>query len=229
MPTFSTRTCYQRQLKLSSIFSPDVRCVISSLTNSYSSPLFADITRLGFKRIHCITFGTPPISLLPIQKPADNRFRKSVFLSIINEGDPVPRADKAYIRSLLNLYSTPSPSPPTPVTKPIQSNPIKPWKRCKAAKRPPAPVSPMASAIWKVPPATLSNAGRLVLLRRLTDCSARSNNHNGHEEESNIVACVTTDEELRGVVFGDPVMHMMKVYARRIKILATNVVLGREL
>jgi len=42
----------------------------------------------GFKRIHCITFGAPPISLLPIVKSNNPRYRKSLFLSFINEGDP---------------------------------------------------------------------------------------------------------------------------------------------
>ena len=42
----------------------------------------------GFKRIHCITFGAPPVSLLPIVKSNNPRYRKSLFLSFINEGDP---------------------------------------------------------------------------------------------------------------------------------------------
>ena len=65
-----------------------------------------------FKRIHCLTFGAPPVSLLPLTKPTGTRLKKSLFLSFINEGDPVPRADKAYIRSLLDLYTSPAPSIP---------------------------------------------------------------------------------------------------------------------
>ena len=53
-----------------------------------------------FKRIHCLTFGTPPISLLPLSKPPILRHKKSLFISFINEGDPVPRADKAYVSVL---------------------------------------------------------------------------------------------------------------------------------
>ena len=64
-----------------------------------------------FRRIHCITFGTPPISLLPLTKPSSSRYKKSLFMSFINEGDPVPRADKAYIRSLLQLYTSAHPGP----------------------------------------------------------------------------------------------------------------------
>lgn len=42
-----------------------------------------------------------------------------------------------------------------------------------------------------------------------------------------IVAQTISDDLLRGVVWGDPVCHMMKIYARRIEILATNAVMGR--
>ena len=38
---------------------------------------------------------------------------------------------------------------------------------------------------------------------------------------------ITSDEALRRVVFGDPVMHMMKVYARRVEVLATKAVTAK--
>lgn len=43
-----------------------------------------------------------------------------------------------------------------------------------------------------------------------------------------VVAQMISDEILRGVIWGDPVCHMMKLYARRIEILATNAVMGRS-
>ena len=49
----------------------------------------------------------------------------------------------------------------------------------------------------------------------------------GREEA--VKAEITCDQELRGVVFGDPVMHMMKIYARRVEVLATRAVTGRAL
>ncbi|MCJ1243549.1 hypothetical protein MMC30_000746 [Trapelia coarctata] len=170
-----------------------------------------------FKRIHCITFGAPPISLLPIVKSNNPRYRKSLFLSFINEGDPVPRADKAYIRSLLDLYSSPPPgsscvgallpSIPIPKTK-FSFKPLRP-KLQKANSAPPAPLP-----VWHVPPGSLSNAGRLVVLRA-----------NGDEDD--VTALVSTDQQLRMTVFGNPVMHMMKIYARRIEVLATKAVTAK--
>ena len=44
---------------------------------------------------------------------------------------------------------------------------------------------------------------------------------------NDVKAEITTDQQLREVVFGDPVMHMMKVYARRIEVLATKAVTAK--
>ncbi len=174
--------------------------------------------------MHCITFGAPPVSLLPLQKPTIHKRRKSLFMSFINEGDPVPRADKAYVRSLLDLYASPAPGsclgnllPPGPnVCKPGNSNlNFKLGRKPKPIKEPAAPAMP--DIVWRVPLATLSNAGRLVLLRKRP----------GGRTEDDIQACITSDEQLRGVIFGEPVMHMMKVYARRVETLATNAVTAR--
>ena len=43
-----------------------------------------------------------------------------------------------------------------------------------------------------------------------------------------VVAQIVTDDLLRGVIWGDPVCHMMALYSRRIEILATNAVTGRS-
>ncbi|KAK5001044.1 hypothetical protein LTR66_000176 [Elasticomyces elasticus] len=164
-----------------------------------------------FKRVHCVMFGAPPVSLLPLQKSSSPRHKKSIFFSFVNQGDPVVRADKEYVKSILRLYALPAPNEPstsnsscTILAKPNHKSP-----RVDASLPPP---------VWKLPPATLSNAGRLVLLRE----------RSGKVGLENIEACCTTDEELRGVVFGDPVMHMMKVYAARIERLATLAVTGRD-
>ena len=186
---------------------------------------------VGFKRIHCLTFGAPPISLLPLSKPQRERHEKSLFLSFINEGDPVPRADKAYVRSLLDLYTSSSPPNPHPTTL-TASPPCKittaliPFGRPKPKRSNSAPAANPSVHQWKwpVPPGTLSNAGRLVALRATSPCS-NSNEAAGAEDD--VKAEVTSDQELREVVFGDPVMHMMKVYARRVEILATKAVTAR--
>lgn len=167
------------------------------------------------KRIHCITFGAPPVTLLPLMAErqghapdrAENereehgrRNRKSLFFSFINEGDPVARADKTVVASLLKLHALPAPV--VSKAKPLAA---------MAGRKKQAPN-------WMVPPGTLSNAGRLVLLRLPLLKEAR---------ESSVEACLVTDDQLRTVIFGDPSLHSMKLYARRIETLATRAVTGR--
>lgn len=186
-----------------------------------------------FKRVHCITFGAPPITLLPLTPSTDKRHRKSLFYSFINEGDPVPRADKAVVKSLVKLWS--SSTPDTTYTSTLASmsklnlalptsgkksaNPRKHTKPSKALL--PAtslsatnPVSPP----WPVVPCTLSNAGRLIVLRQ----------KHGSVKEENIEAVTVTDDMLRSVVYGDPVKHQMTLYKRRVEMLATRAVTASE-
>ena len=168
-----------------------------------------------FKRVHCLTFGTPPISLLPLTKPPGQRHKKSLFLSIINEGDPVPRADPAYVRSLLRLYA--SPAPGNGLACAMQ----KPKLRAKPKKASSAPkIFTAKDYVWEVPPGTLSNAGKLVVLRGQEGQDAAV------EAEEDVRAQMTCDQDLRGVVFGEPMAHKMPLYQRRIEVLATKAITG---
>lgn len=243
-----------------------------------------------FKRIHCVTFGAPPVSLLPLARPERRELRHSVFLSFVNEGDPVVRADKAYVKSLLELYAAPAPAPTNtsngnnnnsnktlPAPPAQQQKPRPPPRGSKTtgasstslALRKTRPTPPPrsksdtqvpstapAGPIWPIPASTLSNAGRLILLRSVPipehfnshsysngtangknrdadmntakDNSERERGLRGSDARMNdgVQARIVTDEQLRGVIWGDPVCHMMKLYARRIEILATNAVVG---
>lgn len=192
-----------------------------------------------FKRVHCVTFGAPPVTLLPLQKPdtADGRLRKCLFHSFINEGDPVVRAERAYVKSLVDLLSRPVPSLPSmPATKPSVSalaalgasmsrldlslsQPATKKPKAPKIKHPPLPLRKLW---WDVPPATLSNAGRLVVLR------VPDHRHNPALNASDeVTASLVKDEQLRQVIFGDPLVHSMDLYARRIELLAVRAVTGR--
>nr|OQO16353.1 hypothetical protein B0A51_16047 [Rachicladosporium sp. CCFEE 5018] len=167
-----------------------------------------------FKRVHCVTFGAPPVSFLPLQKPHSKRGDKSLFLSFANEGDPIVRADKEYVFSLAKLLAAPAPTCALRPTKPkndLAKKASQAVLNSVKTTRGPAPH-------WPVPPATLSNAGRMVLMREKT----QSDNSPGVE------AIMTTDEQLRDVVFGDPAMHMMSLYRQRVEKLAFAAMLGDE-
>ncbi|KAK5052517.1 hypothetical protein LTR84_002381 [Exophiala bonariae] len=198
-----------------------------------------------FKRVHCITFGAPPVTLLPLQKPdtADGRLKKCLFHSFINEGDPVVRAERAYVKSLVDLLSQPVPSADS--LAPLPSKPPKALKSSTSAlnllsasvsrldlslnhaKKTPLhklscsnlhlPNGVASNKIWwEPPPATLSNAGRLVVLRVPTG-----------GRTADVTASIVKDDQLRQVIFGDPLMHAMDVYATRIEALAVRAVTGR--
>jgi hypothetical protein len=184
-----------------------------------------------FKRIHMVSFGAPPVSLMPLSKPpnSERRLMKSLFLSFVNEGDPVSRIEKAYVRSLVELYASPAPKTMTNQALLADKVPASTSKLnlslglAKQEKRPKLPprsatapngeIRPISNVVWKVPAATFSNAGRQVVLRVPRNC-----------REVDVRACIVTDEEMRGVVFGDVMMHMMDLYARRIETLATRAV-----
>jgi hypothetical protein len=192
-----------------------------------------------FKRVHCVTFGAPPISLLPLQKPdtADGRLRKCLFHSFINEGDPVVRAERAYVKSLVDLLSQPIP----PVVNQGQKNPslsalaslgasmsrldlsLTPAMKKAKPPRPPkrAAAIPLRKLWWDVPPATLSNAGRLVVLRVPHGPPPRA------RESDVVTASLVKDDQIRQVIFGDPLVHSMDLYAQRIEALAVRAVTGR--
>jgi len=89
-------------------------------------------------------------------------------------------------------------------------------KPAKKPKKKDALLLPSRKLWWEVPPATLSNAGRLVVLR-VPDGG----------QPSDVTASVVKDEQLRQVIFGDPLAHAMDLYAQRIETLAVRAVTGR--
>ncbi|KAK8194556.1 uncharacterized protein BKA78DRAFT_293251 [Phyllosticta capitalensis] len=246
-----------------------------------SATVRSELTALHdcFKRVHCVTFGAPPISLIPLQKPAPpssstdekqhrSRHHKSLFYSFVNEGDLVSRADKDVIKNLLRLLATPAPLVPNTNNSnsnnthsdlaalsklSLSSTNLKKLKHKKSTS---------ASAlvehqhhtkplpVWDVPPGTLSCAGRLVLLRERHP-QHQQHLHLGQGEGgtnvtsplrgtggaggvggmggvgakgADVEACVIDDDMLRRAVFGDPMCHMMELYARRIEALAHRAV-----
>jgi hypothetical protein len=162
-----------------------------------------------FKHVHCITFGAPPVSFLPLQKPDHLHANKSLFLSFINEGDLVVRADKAYLLSLAKLLAGPKGCSANTLVKKASQAVLKSAKGDKNANRAP---------YWPVPEATLSNAGRLIVLREKP----------GSQRSPVVEAVVTSDEKMRDVVFGDTSMHSMALYQQRIEALAFAAMLGDE-
>ncbi|KAI0871006.1 alpha/beta-hydrolase [Hypoxylon argillaceum] len=211
-----------------------------------------------FKRVHCMTFGSPPVSLIPLQTPHRHELRKSLFYSFVNEGDPVTRADKAYVKSLLELFAAPAPAsvntetssqlivaptkPPPKASKPqdkkSKTSPATTTSKfsMKPNRPPPSDSStkgskpPASRPVWRVPPNTLSNAGRIIVLRTAKPHTKVKRTKTVEERlGEGVVAQVANDEKLRGVIWGDPVCHVMKLYSARIEALAVEAVTAKGL
>ncbi|KAI0117861.1 alpha/beta-hydrolase [Nemania sp. FL0031] len=207
-----------------------------------------------FRRIHCVTFGSPPVSLIPLQTPHGHAPRKSLFYSFVNEGDPVTRADKAYVKSLLELFATPAPAtvnaassnkslvvhtkpPPKPQDKkskfaltPKTSKPsVKSSRSTQSDSSTKTNKLAAQGPIWKVPPTTLSNAGRIVVLRSAKPHAKVKRTKTVEERlDEGVVAHFASDEKLRGVIWGDPVCHVMRLYAARIEKLTVEAVTAKD-
>ena len=57
-----------------------------------------------FPEVNCVTFGTPPISSIPLHSSQGVSTYPGLFLSIVNEGDPVAQAQEEFIRTLIDVY-----------------------------------------------------------------------------------------------------------------------------
>ncbi|KAJ2903976.1 hypothetical protein MKZ38_009031 [Zalerion maritima] len=211
----------------------------------------------AFRRVHCITFGTPPVSLLPLQKPDKPRLKNWLFMNFVNEGDPVARADKEYVKSLLELYSTPIPGEGSGQNCPLAK--IEGRKRSSSLSRGTRSLTKSRSEshfrakrttptqeirlmpTWSVPPCTLSCPGNIYVMRsgemfhnyrdkdyrvHYPQAPMRNKGKKTVEERADegVVVQKVTDEQLRGMIWGDPVCHVMRLYTLRIETLAIGAV-----
>lgn len=72
-----------------------------------------------------------------------------------------------------------------------------------------------------MPPSTLSNAGRIVVLRSADPYLPPVDRRSVQDRLREGVAAVTCrDDQLRSVVWGDPICHLMRLYAARVEALA---------
>jgi hypothetical protein len=172
-------------------------------------------------------------------KPDRPDLKNSVFLSFVNQGDPVVRADKAYVKSLLELLASPAPES---LAQPRESkshldlksksksrlNLKSDTKSSKSKSSTPNSTSSSSKKpTWPVPPCSLSNAGRIVVLRSATSSKNQQHRDRMPIQErlaEGVVANVCRDDQLRGVIWGDPAAHMMTLYAGRIDMLAVSAV-----
>ncbi|KAH7071619.1 Alpha/Beta hydrolase protein [Paraphoma chrysanthemicola] len=178
-----------------------------------STTLSSDLTALTslFSSVNCVTFGAPPLSVTPLPK---REHAPGVFLSFTNEGDPVTRlSNAAYVKSLAKLMTASPPASVTPTTQPVKVVRHSRGNRVVRTVLPVAPPTPWEELpLWSTPPAPLTNAGDVVLLR---------DRENGSASASRV-----TDADLADVMFADLAQHTVAMYMRRIKEVAFDAMMG---
>ncbi|KAH3912955.1 hypothetical protein HBI56_089620 [Parastagonospora nodorum] len=179
-----------------------------------SSSVTSELTTLAnlFSSINCIIFGAPPLSLTSLPK---RDHISGVFLSFANEGDPVTRlSNGAYVKSLVKLLTASTPSNST-IAAPVKVVRGSRGTRVIRTTLPTTPQTPWEELpMWSTPPAPLTNAGNVILLRE--------------KESGDTVASHITAEELSDVIFADLAQHTMGMYMRRVKDVAFAAMMGIE-
>ncbi|ORY01116.1 Alpha/Beta hydrolase protein, partial [Clohesyomyces aquaticus] len=183
-----------------------------------STSVTSDLTALAsqFSSINCITFGSPPLSQAPLPKRDPG---SGVFLAFANEGDPVLRlSNAAYVKSLAKLMTA---SLPPSVKSVAAPPPVKVVRRSRGSAvvyrqvvAPPPPIPWEELPLWPTPPAPLTNAGDIILLR--------------DSESGGAVASRVTSEDMRDVIFADLAQHTSDMYIRRVNEVALATMMGRN-
>lgn len=165
-------------------------------------------------KLSLITFGSAPTTTLPISIPDLRRFRRNIgpTLAIVNEYDMVPRADRSYIRSVVDLYRTahglaPLHTPPTPDPD----------------------SEPKALAAWPLPPPQYHLVGDIIVLRlRLSGGALSAPVDDALSQASTLTAPMVeavrvTPAEFGKLLFCDLATHRRRGYLERMDIWAAQV------
>ncbi|KAL1901186.1 hypothetical protein Cpir12675_000552 [Ceratocystis pirilliformis] len=162
---------------------------------SATPPQLSELQLLApyLRRIHCISFGAPPVSEIPLTQPSAEytarHARGGLFLGVMNHGDPVVRLDKSYAKSLIEILAT--------------------SRRHQLTRED-------SELRWRVPRPELFPAGSLVLLRPW-------GNNGKEEEDRRKVNDVVAErvglQDLQKVMWGDIRAHAMELYVDRVRML----------
>ncbi|RYP48538.1 hypothetical protein DL768_005577 [Monosporascus sp. mg162] len=142
----------------------------------------------NFCRIHCLVFGAPPITTLPIVPPESGYFQSGLFLNIVNEGDPVSLMQPDYVKALLKFFTL---------------NAID-LERYLTEKYPEG---------FTVPAPVFRVSGSCIVLR---------DNDPDNVDDVGWNAVTIRADKLERKLFGNPALHPMAEYLKRVKDLTKD-------
>jgi hypothetical protein len=163
-------------------------------------------------KLSLITFGSAPTTTLPIRMPDLRHSHPNIgpTLAILNEYDMVPRADRSYIRSIVDLYRT------ARGLAPIHTPPLNPHSESKALA-------------WPLPPPQYHLVGDIIVLRlRLSGgCSSAlvddALSQASTLTEPMVEAVRVAPGEFGRLLFCDLATHRRRAYLERMDIWAAQV------
>ncbi|OCK76081.1 alpha/beta-hydrolase [Lepidopterella palustris CBS 459.81] len=165
-------------------------------------------------RLSVITFGAPPIFSRDIHPVFSNipsgLIGRGVLWSIINEGDPIPRADDAYIRVLLRFVQK-TDAASTPASLPAPTNRFLSFTQRGSSK-----------PRQQLPPLSLHALGTLIVLR---DANADAADLDAEED---LRAEVLRRQELETLLFANFFAHKMDSYLEGVDLVARGEVNGKS-
>ena len=174
-----------------------------------------------------ITFGSPPVIRPDIGSRTPRGQNCGFVISFVNEFDLVPRADGAYVRSLVDLYRSLYDLPP------IQAEASNNQPRSTFSSSDSTLVNgsikssnSTASRSWTLPKPDLWHAGDLVLLKlELSTEEDISKNHGGNGLA--LHAIELSHEDFSKLLFCQVAVHSRGCYHERVRMLLESI-LNRE-
>jgi len=197
--------------------------VASLLFMNFLSRAISDYPSMKFS---VVSFGAPPITqpdMNPTIMASDSSFARNcgLVLSMINEYDLVPRADQAYIRSLVDLYRSIYSLPPIPddTAKESSTNFVIPRLSFESRSD---DTEKRIQKVWSLPKPVYWHIGKLVVLK-----VKLANKKETEDDEWILNASVVTPQNFARLLFCNVDIHKRLRYQERVDMLLEGRFNGR--
>ncbi|KAI9158138.1 Lipase class 3 [Paramyrothecium foliicola] len=176
-------------------------------------------------KISLVTFGSAPVISSDLTEAIAKHSNVGFALAFVNEYDIVPRADRLYIRSLVNLYRSryglPSVAAGVRTGKDsdlVLSEPSSPATSSSDQQ------SSILRENWDLPSPTYQVIGEIVVLQLRVSRASTSHDESGTRAlpSANVRATKITHTEFGGLLFCDLGVHKRKTYLQRMEMLNTS-------